>query len=60
MIELAQRNNPEANCIVMDSRDIVTLATKFDAIICGFCLPYLSSDDSTRLVENCGNLLLKD
>ena len=57
MIELASKNNPKANFTVMDSRQISKLKTKFDAIICGFCLPYLSSLDTINLIKDCTNLL---
>ncbi len=50
MIELAQKNNPSANFKVMDCRDIQTLATTYDGIICGFCLPYLSNAHSVKLI----------
>lgn len=57
MITLAQQNNPTATFAVMDARDISQIQEKFDAIICGFCLPYLSSTDSIRLMADCGHLL---
>ena len=57
MIELAKKNNPSANFGVMDIRRIETIEQKFDAIICGFALPYLSEDDRRKLFENCGILL---
>ncbi len=41
MIELAKKNNPSANFVVMDSRQINSLDKKYDGIIVGFCLPYL-------------------
>lgn len=57
MIELAKKNNPTANFSIMDCRKISTLTTKFDGIICGFCLPYLSQTESAKLVADCNNLL---
>lgn len=59
MIKLAKKNNPTANFKVMDSRDINSLKTKFDAVICGFCLPYLSESDCIKLIKDCTNLLSK-
>ncbi|MBF8456617.1 methyltransferase domain-containing protein [Kaistella sp. G5-32] len=59
MIELAKKNNPKANFKVMDCREIDQLKTKFDAIVCGFCLPYLSQTDSVKLIFDCSNLLNK-
>lgn len=57
MIELAKANNPTADFKVMDSREIDKLQSKFDGIICGFCISYLSKFDSSKLVKDCGNLL---
>ena len=57
MIELAKANNPTANFKVMDCREVDKLQSKFDGIICGFCFPYLSEFDSSKLVKDCGNLL---
>jgi SAM-dependent methyltransferase len=57
MIELAKANNPTANFKVMDCREVDKLQSKIDGIICGFCFPYLSEFDSSKLIKDCGNLL---
>lgn len=57
MIELAKINNPAAHFQVMDCRDIDTLSVKYDAILCGFCLPYLEKADVIKFVKDCTNLL---
>lgn len=57
MIELAKMNNPTANFAVMDSRRITRLDTKYDGVIGGFCLPYLSKTESEELISNSYNLL---
>jgi ubiquinone/menaquinone biosynthesis C-methylase UbiE len=57
MIMLAKENNPTANFAVMDSRQIDQLEATFDAIIVGFCLPYLSASDSEKLVSDAYKLL---
>ena len=57
MIEFAKTNNPTANFAVMDSRDINTLKTKYDAIMVGFCLPYLSQAESNKLISDTFHLL---
>ena len=57
MVELARKNNPKANFSVMDSRLIGELKTTFDAIVAGFCLPYLSSADVSKLFTDCFQLL---
>ena len=57
MIELAKKNNPSASFAIMDSRKIDELKTKYDGIVCGFCLPYLSHLDSQKFITDCNNLL---
>jgi 2-polyprenyl-3-methyl-5-hydroxy-6-metoxy-1,4-benzoquinol methylase len=57
MIELAKKNNPTASFAVMDSRKINEIQSKFDAIVCGFCLPYLSETDRDKLILDAWNLL---
>ena len=57
MIELAKINNPTASFAAMDCREIDSITTKFDAIVCGFCLPYLSQTDSQKLITDSNNLL---
>lgn len=60
MIELAKKNNPTANFAVMDSRQINSLETKYDGIIAGFCLPYLSHAESKELISDSYDLLNED
>lgn len=57
MIELAKKNNPTANFAVMDSREVKNLDKKYDGIIVGFCLPYLSPTESNELISNSYDLL---
>lgn len=57
MIELAKTNCPSAKFKVNDSRKIENIKKKFDAIVCGFCMPYLSELDVEKLINNCENLL---
>jgi 2-polyprenyl-3-methyl-5-hydroxy-6-metoxy-1,4-benzoquinol methylase len=57
MIELAQLNNPSADFAVMDCRNIKTLDKKYDGIIGGFCLPYLSKVESDDLISDACDLL---
>jgi 2-polyprenyl-3-methyl-5-hydroxy-6-metoxy-1,4-benzoquinol methylase len=57
MIELAKKNNPTASFAIMDGRQISDLKTKYDGIVCGFCLPYFSQTDCKRLISDCYNLL---
>ncbi|MBI3137585.1 MAG: class I SAM-dependent methyltransferase [Sphingobacteriales bacterium] len=57
MIELAKKNNPTAHFAVMDSRQIKRLDKKYDGIISGFCLPYLSPMESNELISTAYDLL---
>ena len=57
MIELAKKNNPTAVFAIMDCRQISELESKFDGIVCGFCLPYLTHSDCEKFIADCNNLL---
>lgn len=57
MIELARVNNPSASFFVMNCRQIDSIQTQYDAVVCGFCLPYLSEEDCAKLVSDCKNIL---
>ena len=57
MLELARSNNPEAEFRLMDCRDIGTLGKMYDAVMCGFCLPYLSKDEAVKLIKDASDLL---
>ncbi len=59
MVELASKNNPGAIFEIMDSRNIRDLNTKFEGIVCGFCLPYLSQSDCTELILDAYSLLVE-
>jgi len=60
MISLAKKNNPTASFETMDCREIHKIKSKFDAIICGFTLPYLSESDCKNLIANSQKLLSKE
>lgn len=57
MIQLAKKNNPIAEFEIMDGRKIHLLKDSFDAIVCGFCIPYFSNKDCIKLINDCNNLL---
>ena len=57
MIALAKKNNPTASFEVMDSREIGGLDKRYDGIVSGFCLPYLSHEDSKPFLKDCYTLL---
>lgn len=60
MIALASTNNPAADFAVMDCRRISELTQTFNAIFCGFCLPYLSTDECARLIADAADLLAEN
>jgi ubiquinone/menaquinone biosynthesis C-methylase UbiE len=51
MIVLAQMNNPSACFQIMDCRNLGSQDKKYDGIMCGFCLPYLSKDETSVLIR---------
>lgn len=57
MIELAKKNNPNTHFQVMDCRNLKDIRKTFDAIICGFTIPYLSESDCSKLISDCNKLL---
>jgi len=57
MLKLAKENNPSAEFKLMDCRTISGLDKKFDAIMCGFCLPYLNKEEALKLIVDASNLL---
>ncbi len=60
MVLLAQRNNPGATYTVMDCRSIANFTEKYDAVVCAFCLPYLSKKETNKLISDINNLLNED
>jgi len=59
MIEIAQRALLDVDFSVMDVRRISEIGGTFDAIMCSFCLPFLSKADATKLIADCSMLLNK-
>ena len=57
MVRLARANNPSATFDVLDSRAISSIDDIFDGVICGFCLPYLSKQDTLKLIADTRKLL---
>lgn len=57
MIALAKTNNPTASFKIMDCRNLDSIVEKYDGIMCGFCMPYLSKDDCAKLIKDCCPIL---
>ena len=57
MIDLAKTNNPAAAFQLMDGRNISTLHKKYDGVMCGFGLPYLSKEEAVQFIGDAAGLL---
>ncbi|MBK8556867.1 MAG: class I SAM-dependent methyltransferase [Lewinellaceae bacterium] len=57
MIDLARKNNPDATFQLLDCRNIKTLNQKYEGIMCGFGLPYLSKEEAIQLIQDAADLL---
>jgi len=57
MIKLAEINCPTATFQIMDCRKTSLLKRTFDAIVTGFCLPYLSRNEVKDLIHSANYLL---
>ena len=58
MIEIARTQLPDVDFRVMDVREISTIPDRFDAVMCSFCLPFLSKTDSAKLIAHCAECLV--
>ena len=57
MIGLAKANNPGAEFRLMDCRDLGAMDKKYDGIVCGFALPYLSKEEAVQLICDAAGVL---
>lgn len=57
MLQLARINNPTADFRLLDMREIAGLDQKFDGVICGFGLPYLSREETAQLIADSTKVL---
>jgi SAM-dependent methyltransferase len=57
MIDIARQQITGVDFEIMDVRLISTIKTKFDAIMCAFCLPFLSGEDACNLIADCAGQL---
>jgi 2-polyprenyl-3-methyl-5-hydroxy-6-metoxy-1,4-benzoquinol methylase len=60
MIALAKTNNPSADFQLMDCKAINSLNKKFDGLVCGFGLPYLSKAEAIQFIKDSKNHLHKN
>jgi len=59
MLSLTKKNNPEVTVLKLDIRNLNVIKQKFNGIIGGFCIPYISAMEVEQLIQNCNNLLEK-
>lgn len=52
MLELAEENINNARFQILDCKSILELDTMFDAILCGFGLPYLSKEEALQVIKD--------
>lgn len=60
MLALAEANNPQVSVQLLDCRKLVSLGRSFDAIVCGFCLPYLTPEETKQLIKDAASVLRKN
>lgn len=60
MIELGKANNPIATFQLLDVKKIKKLGQKFDAVVNGFGLPYLSKKETLQFIADAAHVLNKD
>jgi len=58
MIALAKESNPTAKFTVMDGKAIKEIQEKYDAVVCGFIIPYVSKADCKKLIKDSFGLLM--
>ncbi|MFT3793192.1 class I SAM-dependent methyltransferase [Flavobacterium sp.] len=57
MIALARANNASAQFEIMDCRQINRIQKQYDALMCGFCLPYLSKEEALQLIVDAATIV---
>lgn len=57
MVTLARENNPEADVVLLDCRELSSINKMFDGVVCGFCMPYLTKEDCRKLIQDCADVL---
>lgn len=54
MIALAAQSNPAATFKVMDINHLQSVEQLFDVVVCGFAIPYLSPEETSDFIRQCG------
>lgn len=58
MVERFRTNVPGADAVVMDLRQVGTLAPGWDAAVASFCLPFFHHDEAAAFLRSLGELLV--
>ena len=57
MLALATKNNPAVEFRLLDCRAVATLPEKYHGVVAGFCLPYLSKEETGGLINSVASVL---
>ena len=57
MLDIARERNPNAVFMLMDCREIYKLNKTYDAVVCAFGSPYLSKDESLKMIADTSKIL---
>jgi predicted TPR repeat methyltransferase len=57
MLELARKNNPGAVFQLLDCADMTMLPDRYDGIMVGFLLPYLSREATGKLIRDSATMM---
>ena len=60
MIDLAKKNVPSAAFRVLDCKNLNSLNLQFDAVLCGFTLPYLNKEEAKELIKDSSKIITKN
>jgi len=60
MIDFARSTVSGVDFRVMNVREISKLNGQFDSIMCAFCLPFLSNEDTNKLISDCADRLVNN
>lgn len=52
MVALAQRNNPKADCRVLDVLELDSFPGNYNGVLCGFILPYFDLIKAEKLIRD--------
>lgn len=57
MVAIAATENPSAKTEVLDVKDMLSVGSDFDGLVCAFVFPYLDAEERARFVSDAAHLL---